>query len=141
MADGCAPSALCHQPLPSAISHCHQPSAISHQPSAISHDMDPLTHAVVGRAVVAAARDEVHDRAAGAAAILGALSPDVDSAIAFAGWDRYVRAHQFGTHSIAGALVTALLAAALVAAIARGVRRWRARDDRPPLPPFTTLLD
>ena len=102
--------------------------------------MDPLTHAVIGRAVVAAARDEVHDRAAGAAAILGALSPDVDSAIAFAGWDRYVRAHQSGTHSIAGALVTALLAAALVAAIARVVRRWRARDDRPPLPPFTTLL-
>jgi len=102
--------------------------------------MDPLTHVVIGRAVVAAARDRARDRAVGAAAILGALSPDVDSALAFDGWDRYVRAHQFGTHSIAGALVTASLAAALVAAIAPVVRRWRARDDEPPPPPFTTLL-
>jgi len=45
--------------------------------------------------------------------------------------------HQFGTHSIAGALVTASLAAALVAAIARAVRRRRARGNAPPLAPFT----
>ena len=101
--------------------------------------MDPLTHVVMGRAVVAAVRDERRDRAVGAAAILGALSPDVDSAIAFAGWDRYVRAHQFGTHAIAGALVTATLAAALVAAVAR--RPWRRRDALTSSPPrFATLL-
>ena len=93
--------------------------------------MDPVTHIVMGRAVVAAARDEARNRAVGAAAILGALSPDVDSALAFAGWDRYVRAHQFGTHSIVGALVTASLAAALVAAVARGMRR---RPDALPAP-------
>jgi membrane-bound metal-dependent hydrolase YbcI (DUF457 family) len=82
--------------------------------------MDPLTHIVVGRAVVAAA--DRHDRAPRGvawAAILGALSPDIDSAVAFSGWDRYVRIHEVGTHSIAGALVMASLTAAVVAAVAR----------------------
>ena len=101
--------------------------------------MDPVTHVAIGRAIVAAARDEPWDRAVGAAAMLGALSPDVDGAIAFAGWDRYVRAHQFGTHSIAGAFAAAAAAAALVAAIARGLRRRRGRGAAPP-PRFTTLL-
>jgi len=76
--------------------------------------MDPLTHIVIGRAVVAAARDERRNHLVGAAAILGALSPDIDSVIAFTGWDRYVRAHQFGTHSLVGMLVTASLAAIAV---------------------------
>jgi membrane-bound metal-dependent hydrolase YbcI (DUF457 family) len=76
--------------------------------------MDPLTHIVVGRAVVAAARNEPKNRIVGAAAILGALAPDADSALAFAGWDRYVRAHQFGTHSLLGALAMAALAALIV---------------------------
>ena len=76
--------------------------------------MDPLTHIVAGRAIVAAARDEPKNRIVGAAAILGALAPDADSAIAFTGWDRYVRAHQFGTHSLLGALTMAALAAVVV---------------------------
>jgi membrane-bound metal-dependent hydrolase YbcI (DUF457 family) len=76
--------------------------------------MDPLTHIVIGRAVVAAAPNERRSRAIGAAAILGALSPDVDSAIAFSGWDRYVRAHQFGTHSLVGAVAMAALTAFVV---------------------------
>jgi membrane-bound metal-dependent hydrolase YbcI (DUF457 family) len=76
--------------------------------------MDPLTHIVIGRAVVAAARDERRNRTVGAAAILGALSPDADGAIAFAGWDRYIRWHQFGTHSILGATAMAALAAIVV---------------------------
>jgi membrane-bound metal-dependent hydrolase YbcI (DUF457 family) len=84
--------------------------------------MDPLTHVVIGRAVVAAARDERRNVAVGAAAILGALSPDVDSVIAFAGWDRYVRAHQFGTHSLIGALALAAVTAAVVRAVAGASR-------------------
>jgi membrane-bound metal-dependent hydrolase YbcI (DUF457 family) len=77
--------------------------------------MDPLTHMVVGRAVLAVAvRDEEQVRAIGAAAILGALAPDVDVALAFAGWDRYIRAHQFGTHALLGALAMACLTAAAV---------------------------
>jgi len=85
--------------------------------------MDPLTHMVVGRAVVAVAvRDEDDVRAVGAAAILGALAPDADVALAFAGWDRYVRAHQFGTHSLLGALTMACLTAAVVRLFARRSR-------------------
>jgi membrane-bound metal-dependent hydrolase YbcI (DUF457 family) len=85
--------------------------------------MDPLTHIVIGRAVVAAARDESRNRIMGAAAILGALSPDVDSALVFAGWDRYVRAHQFGTHSLLGALTMAGLAAIVVDRSSQAIRR------------------
>jgi membrane-bound metal-dependent hydrolase YbcI (DUF457 family) len=88
--------------------------------------MDPLTHVVIGRAVVAAARNERRNHVIGAAAILGALSPDVDSVLAFAGWDRYVRAHQFGTHSLAGALVMALITAIVVERAARAFARRRA---------------
>jgi membrane-bound metal-dependent hydrolase YbcI (DUF457 family) len=77
--------------------------------------MDPLTHVVVGRAVVAAAgRENLQSAALGVAAMLGALSPDVDSAVAFSGWDIYLRAHQSGTHSLLGALTMAGLTAALV---------------------------
>jgi len=98
--------------------------------------MDPLTHIVIGRAVVAAARDESRNRVVGAAAILGALSPDVDSALVFAGWDRYVRAHQFGTHSLLGALTMAMVTAVVVdrSAKASALRRSaKALAERPPI--------
>ena len=64
--------------------------------------MDPLTHVVVGRAVIAALPDERRlGRGAGAAAAaLGALAPDVDVPVALAGWDRYLRVHEIGTHSM-----------------------------------------
>jgi membrane-bound metal-dependent hydrolase YbcI (DUF457 family) len=68
--------------------------------------------------------------------VLGALSPDVDSALVFAGWDRYVRAHQFGTHSLPGALAVAGLAAVVVDRAAKAVaRRWCAKTlaERPPI--------
>jgi membrane-bound metal-dependent hydrolase YbcI (DUF457 family) len=90
--------------------------------------LDPLTHIVIGRAVVAAARDERRNRTIGAAAILGALAPDADSALVFAGWDRYVRAHQFGTHSLLGALAMAALAALVVDRAGKAFRRCA--DDR-----------
>src|SRR5438105_4523088 len=82
--------------------------------------MDPLTHIVVGRAVVATVdRHEPARRGVAWAAILGALSPDVDAAIALSGWDRYVRVHEIGTHSILGALVMACLTATVVKTVAR----------------------
>jgi membrane-bound metal-dependent hydrolase YbcI (DUF457 family) len=82
--------------------------------------MDPLTHIVIGRAVVAAADDSPRAaRGVAAAAILGALSPDVDAAIAFSGWDRYVRIHEFGTHSLAGAFAMACLTAVVVGGVGR----------------------
>jgi membrane-bound metal-dependent hydrolase YbcI (DUF457 family) len=80
--------------------------------------MDPLTHIVVGRAVVAAAGgagiNDAQPVAVGVAAILGALSPDLDGVVAFRGWDLYLRVHQSGTHSLLGALTTAGLSAVLV---------------------------
>src|SRR5262249_11416686 len=90
--------------------------------------MDPLTHVVIGRAVVAAGGDGRRSRAIGAAAILGALSPDIDSVIAFSGWDRYVRAHQFGTHSILGAMTMAAVTAVVVERSANALAR---RPDEP----------
>jgi membrane-bound metal-dependent hydrolase YbcI (DUF457 family) len=82
--------------------------------------MDPLTHIIVGRAVVAAAdREQLPPRGVAWAAVLGALSPDIDSLVAFSGWDRYVRVHEAGTHSAAGALAMAALTAAVVGGIVR----------------------
>jgi membrane-bound metal-dependent hydrolase YbcI (DUF457 family) len=81
--------------------------------------VDPLTHVAISRAVIAAGGQGRRDAAFGAAAVLGALAPDADAVLAFAGWDRYVRVHQYGTHSIAGALATAVLTAAAVRVFAR----------------------
>jgi membrane-bound metal-dependent hydrolase YbcI (DUF457 family) len=87
--------------------------------------VDPLTHVVVGRAVIAALPDERRlGRGAAAAAVLGALAPDVDVPVALAGWDRYLRVHEIGTHSIAGAAATACAAAAIV-------HLWGQTGDRP----------
>ncbi len=77
--------------------------------------MDPVSHAVIGRAVSAAVRpQDARARGVAAAAILGSLSPDVDFVLMPVGWDVYLRAHVIGTHSIAGALLTGLGSAALV---------------------------
>jgi membrane-bound metal-dependent hydrolase YbcI (DUF457 family) len=85
---------------------------------AIEH-VDPLTHIVIGRAVVAAADPgERPMRGVAWAAVLGALSPDIDSAIAFDGWDRYLRIHEIGTHTIVGAVCLASLTAAVVSWVA-----------------------
>ena len=75
--------------------------------------MDPLTHIVLGRAVVAAAdTDGPAARGVAAAAILGALAPDIDICVALFGWDRYLRVHEVGTHSLVGALAMAVFTAA-----------------------------
>lgn len=76
--------------------------------------MDPVSHGVIGRAVVAAAGRHLDGRGVGAAAVLGALSPDVDFVLMPFGWDIYLRAHVAGTHSIAGAIVTGLGSATLI---------------------------
>jgi len=84
--------------------------------------MDPLSHVVAGRALTALFDNGRRGRGLGAAAILGALAPDVDLLLAPAGWDVYLRAHQAGTHSIAGGLLLACASAAIVRALARGSR-------------------
>jgi membrane-bound metal-dependent hydrolase YbcI (DUF457 family) len=84
--------------------------------------MDPFSHVMTGRAVTALFDNGRHGRGLGAAAIAGALAPDADLLLAPAGWDIYLRAHQAGTHSIAGGLLVACAAAAIVRARARGSR-------------------
>jgi membrane-bound metal-dependent hydrolase YbcI (DUF457 family) len=89
--------------------------------------MDPVSHAVIGRALAAAVRPgEARGRGVAAAAILGSLSPDVDFVLMPVGWDVYLRAHVIGTHSVAGALVTGLGSAVLIRACVplRGRRRF-----------------
>jgi membrane-bound metal-dependent hydrolase YbcI (DUF457 family) len=77
--------------------------------------MDPLTHVVVGRALVAALPDQCRlGRGAAAAAVLGALAPDADGCVALTGWDRYLRVHEIGTHSLVGASMLACATAAVV---------------------------
>jgi membrane-bound metal-dependent hydrolase YbcI (DUF457 family) len=84
--------------------------------------LDPISHVIAGRAVAALFDNGHHGRGLGAAAILGALSPDVDLFLAPAGWDIYLRAHQAGTHSIAGGLLVACASASIVRGLARGSR-------------------
>lgn len=79
--------------------------------------MDPVSHALLGRTIAAAAFGERPlPRGMKAAAVLGALSPDVDSVL-MTRWDVYLRAHEIGTHSLAGAVMTGLASAALVRAV------------------------
>jgi membrane-bound metal-dependent hydrolase YbcI (DUF457 family) len=85
--------------------------------------MDPVSHAVIGRLMAAAAPDGGSPRAgAGFAAALGALSPDVDFVLMPVGWDIYLRAHEIGTHTFAGALITGLASAGLVRLAVRRAR-------------------
>src|SRR5436190_2037287 len=84
--------------------------------------MDPVSHVVLGRTLIVVL--ERPDRArfgvnAGAAAILGALSPDIDSVLMPVGWDIYLRVHEVGTHSVLGVVAVGCAAAALVRLFAR----------------------
>ena len=84
--------------------------------------MDPVSHVVFGRTLIAALERPDRGRfgvGAGAAAILGALSPDIDSVLMPFGWDIYLRFHEIGTHSILGAMLLGAAAASLVRIFAR----------------------
>ena len=63
-------------------------------------------------------------RACVVAAALGSLAPDLDAALMPFGWDRYLRAHEIGTHTIVGTLACALLTAAAVPSSARPASYW-----------------
>ena len=84
--------------------------------------MDPVSHAAFGRILIAVDRQRRLGRGALAAGVLGALAPDLDLGRALQGWDVYLRAHQAGTHSIAGALGCGLLAGASVRLFTRAGR-------------------
>jgi membrane-bound metal-dependent hydrolase YbcI (DUF457 family) len=73
--------------------------------------MDPLSHVALGRTVAVFASNQ---RAPIVAAILGALSPDLDAAFMPLGWDVYLRVHEIGTHTLPGTLGCGLLTAGAV---------------------------
>ncbi|HET7217761.1 MAG TPA: metal-dependent hydrolase [Vicinamibacterales bacterium] len=84
--------------------------------------MDPVSHAALARTLIAAVAVTPAprvSRSTAAAAVLGSLSPDIDCVLMPFGWDIYLRAHEIGTHSIAGSFVCALLTAAVVRFSAR----------------------
>jgi inner membrane protein len=81
--------------------------------------MDPLSHLAFGRTLAALRPMSCTDRGLTAAAMLGALAPDLDAVVMPFGWDRYLRVHEVGTHAVAGGLACAVLAAALVRTRAR----------------------
>jgi membrane-bound metal-dependent hydrolase YbcI (DUF457 family) len=85
--------------------------------------VDPVSHAAFGRTLIAFDTRYRLGRGAAAACILGSLAPDLDLASTLQGWDIYLRAHQGGTHAVAGALACAALTATVVRATARE-SRW-----------------
>jgi membrane-bound metal-dependent hydrolase YbcI (DUF457 family) len=84
--------------------------------------MDPLSHVALAHNLVRLRQPSPAATGVIPAAVLGALSPDVDVFLLPRGWDRYMTVHESGTHSVLGALVCAALAAALARAVWR--RGW-----------------
>ncbi len=80
--------------------------------------MDPVSHVALGYTLLNLRQGT--ERGVVAAVCLGALSPDIDVVLIPAGWDRYVVAHQGGTHSVIGAIICGVLAATLTRALRRG---------------------
>lgn len=85
--------------------------------------MDPVSHAAFGRTLIAFDARHRLGRGAATACILGSLAPDLDLARTIEGWDVYLRAHQGGTHALAGALACGALTASVIRAATRG-SRW-----------------
>ncbi len=81
--------------------------------------MDPLSHVALAHNLVRLRQPPRAATGVIPAAVLGALSPDVDIFLLPGGWDRYMTVHESGTHSVIGALVCAALAAALARAVWR----------------------
>jgi membrane-bound metal-dependent hydrolase YbcI (DUF457 family) len=81
--------------------------------------MDPVSHIAFGRTLIAWAGTGARARGTVGAAVLGSLAPDVDAVAMPFGWDRYLRVHEIGTHSIAGTLACACLTALVVRAARR----------------------
>ena len=85
--------------------------------------MDPISHAVLGQTLATAlGRQSSPVRGRVMAGILGALLPDVDAVLMPFGWDIYLRAHEIGTHSLAGSLPIAGVAALIARPFARDTR-------------------
>jgi membrane-bound metal-dependent hydrolase YbcI (DUF457 family) len=82
--------------------------------------VDPISHAFFGRLLVGHRKH----RGLAAAAVLGALSPDLDAVLMPVGWDLYLRIHQLGTHALVGTVGCAALVATVVH-LRSPQSRWR----------------
>ena len=91
--------------------------------------MDPLSHVSFSRTLIGAltsTRRRGHpQRGWVAAAVLGALSPDLDAVLMPFGWDRYLRAHEIATHTLVGTILCAIATAAVVYLFTRPTRYSR----------------
>lgn len=76
--------------------------------------MDPVSHLLFARMVAALRPARTWPRGVIAATVLGGIAPDVDAALMAVGWDVYLRAHEIGTHALAGTPAVALLTAVVV---------------------------
>lgn len=85
--------------------------------------MDPVSHVVFAWCLNESLRKGPAgpDRTRGRvlASVLGSLSPDIDSVVVPAGWDRYLAAHEVGTHSAVGAIACGVLAAGVAMIVCR----------------------
>jgi membrane-bound metal-dependent hydrolase YbcI (DUF457 family) len=82
--------------------------------------VDPISHALLGRALNCLDVKQRAGRGAVAAFVLGSLAPDLDIGLVSQGWDIYLHYHQMGTHTIAASPVLAGATAVLVRVFARG---------------------
>lgn len=84
--------------------------------------MDPVSHLLFGRTVALTVRRRPVLNGVTAALVLGSILPDADGALAPARFDRYLRAHASGTHSLLGSLVEALVLALVLRKLVTGSR-------------------
>jgi membrane-bound metal-dependent hydrolase YbcI (DUF457 family) len=88
--------------------------------------MDPLSHVTFGRALIgvltSTRRLDAPHRGRVAAAVLGALSPDLDAVVMPFGWDRYLRVHEVATHTLVGTVLCAMVTAAALYLFVRPTR-------------------
>jgi membrane-bound metal-dependent hydrolase YbcI (DUF457 family) len=89
-----------------------------------ARSVDPVSHLAVGGLVGALTARRVAPPATGsrgvlAGFLLGSLVPDIDCVVMPTGWDRYLVAHEFATHSVVGTIAPAVITALVIMAAAR----------------------
>lgn len=82
--------------------------------------MDPIAHAVLGQTMATVFASQTRSRRILlVTGVMGALVPDVDAVLMPFGWDIYLRAHEIGTHTLAGSLLVACAVALVVGLLGR----------------------
>ena len=84
--------------------------------------MDPVSHVLFGRTVALTVCQRPALTGVTAALVLGSIVPDADAALTVGGFDRYLRAHASGTHSLVGTVVEAVILAVVLRRLVTGSR-------------------